>query len=65
MPEPLLPIRCPKCIHDQMRLYVSSASVLTVKCPECAFTWTVEIASLPVETRNQLTQVIQHQMIRH
>ena len=61
MTEPLLPIRCPKCTHDQVRLYVSSATVLTIKCPECAFTWSIEIASLPPATRTQLAEaVLQH-----
>ena len=62
MAEPLLPIRCPKCAHDQVRLYVSSATVLTIKCPECAFTWSVEIASLPTDTRDQLVQATQYQI---
>ena len=60
MAEPMLPIRCPKCTHDQVRLYVSSASVLTIKCPECAFTWSVEIATLPPDTKAQLAEAILH-----
>ena len=62
MAEPLLPIRCLKCSHDHARLVVSSATVLTVKCPECAFTWSVEIASSPAETRNQLENAVQHKI---
>ena len=62
MPGLLLPIHCPKCAHDQVRLYVSSATVLTIKCPECAITWAIEIASLPTETREQVAQAVQHEI---
>jgi ribosomal protein S27E len=58
MPEPLLPIRCPQCAHDQVRLYVSSATVLTVKCPECAFTWSIDTGSLPTETKEQIAEAV-------
>jgi hypothetical protein len=60
VPEPLLPIRCPKCAHDQVRLYVSSATVLTVVCPECEFTWAIDIASLPRQTRAEIAAAITH-----
>ena len=63
MPESFLPIHCPKCAHHQVRLHVSSATVLSIKCPECAFTWSVEIASLPTETKDQLVQAIQQQIV--
>lgn len=58
--QQLLPIRCPKCAHDQVRLYVSSATVLTIKCPECAFAWSVEIASLPTDTKEQVAEASRH-----
>ena len=54
MAEPLLPIRCPKCTHDEVRLNVSSATVLTINCPRCGYTWSVEIATLPTATRTLL-----------
>jgi len=60
MAEPLLPIRCPKCAHDQVRLFVSSATVLTVTCPACEFTWAIDMASLPTQTRATIAQVIRH-----
>jgi phage FluMu protein Com len=60
MTEPSLPIRCPKCAHDQVRLYISSVTVLTIKCPECAFVWSIEIASLPPDTRAQLAEAVLH-----
>ena len=62
MAESLLPIRCPKCTHDQVRLFISSTTVLTIKCPQCAYTWSVEIASLPTDARDQLAQAIQYQI---
>jgi ribosomal protein S27E len=61
MPLPLLPIHCPKCAHDQVRLFISSATVLTVECPQCAFSWSLDIASLPTETKTHIAQAIQHQ----
>ena len=60
MPEPLLPIRCPECAHDQVRLFINSLTVLTIKCPECAFIWSVETASLPIETKTQLAEATNH-----
>ena len=42
-----LPLRCPKCGHDEATLFVNSVSVLTVQCAECGHTWSTEIASLP------------------
>jgi phage FluMu protein Com len=60
MREPLLPIRCPKCAHAQVHLYISSATVLTIKCPECAFAWSVEVATLPPDTKAQLAEAILH-----
>ena len=58
MAEPRLPIRCPKCTHDQVQLYISSATILTIKCPECEFTWSVEIATLPPDTQTQLAEAL-------
>ena len=54
MPEPLLPIQCPRCEHDQARLYVSSRSVVTVRCPRCDHTWSIEINDLPRDTQEAL-----------
>jgi predicted Zn-ribbon and HTH transcriptional regulator len=60
MPDQLLPIRCPKCTHDQVQPYVGSLTVLTVVCPECGFTWALEIASLPPHTKEQIAEVVRH-----
>jgi ribosomal protein S27E len=56
--EPMPPIRCPKCTHYQVELCVSSATVLTIQCPECAFAWSVEIATLPTHTEARLAEAI-------
>ena len=58
MAEDLLPIRCPQCNHDQVRLYVGSRSVLTVRCPKCAHTWSLDITALPPEVRAQLGRIL-------
>jgi len=61
MPESLLPIRCPHCDHDQVLPFISSQSVLTVKCPQCARTWSIEVAALPPDTRDQVTKALERQ----
>jgi uncharacterized Zn finger protein len=60
MPGSLLPIRCPKCAQDEVRLYVSSTSVLTVQCPECGFTWAIDVASLPTATKDKIADALRH-----
>jgi len=55
MPESLLPIPCPHCDNDEVLLFISSQSVLTVKCPQCARTWSIEVAELPKGIRQRLT----------
>ena len=59
MPESLLPIPCPHCDHDQVLPFISSLSVLTVKCPQCARTWSIEVAALPKGTRQRLTNALE------
>ena len=50
----VLPIRCPKCPCTQVYRYISSVTVLTVMCPQCEFTWSVEMSSVSSATREQV-----------
>ena len=59
MPDSLLHIRCPHCDHDQARVFIRTVTVLTVKCPQCARTWSIEVAALPPDTRHQLTKALE------
>jgi phage FluMu protein Com len=58
MPGTLLPISCTNCDQDQVRLYISSRSVLTLKCPKCAHAWSLDVATLPAETRKRLAEAL-------
>jgi len=59
MSDSLLRIQCPHCDHDQVRVFISSLTVLTVKCPQCARTWSIEVAALSPYTRQQLTKALE------
>jgi len=59
MPDSLLRLQCPHCDHDHARVFISSRTVLTVKCPQCARTWSIEVAALPPDTRQQLTKALE------
>ena len=64
MSDPLLPIHCPHCDHDQVRLFISSLSVLTVKCPQCAHSRFIEVAALSSDTRQQVAKRLEVQLVR-
>ena len=58
MPGTLLPIRCAKCDQDQVRLFISSRSVLTLTCPNCAHSWSLDVATLSAETRRRVADAL-------
>jgi hypothetical protein len=60
MSDTILLIRCPSCGHDQARLFVSSATVVTVKCARCEFPWSVDVTSMPDGLRKQLPPQAMH-----
>ena len=49
--EPVLPLVCPHCAHDQAKLFINSYTVVTVVCSECSHSWALETESLPQEVR--------------
>jgi transcription elongation factor Elf1 len=59
MPDSLLRIQCPHCDHDQVRLFIRSLTVLTVKCLQCGRPWSIEVAALPPDTRRQLANALE------
>lgn len=56
-PESVLPIHCPKCEHARAKLFVNSYSVVTVTCVGCGHTWSVELAALPQNVQQVLSDV--------
>ena len=61
MPQSLLSIPCSYCYHEHVHLVIGSLTVLTVRCPQCARTWSIEVAALPLDTRQQLTKAREEQ----
>jgi hypothetical protein len=51
----MLPLRCPRCGHDEAKLFLHSATVVTVKCGDCDHSWSVDIAALPDDVRPGVT----------
>ncbi len=58
MPGTSLPVHCINCDQEQVRLFIRSKTVLTLKCPNCAHTWSLDVATLPAETRKQVAQAL-------
>jgi uncharacterized Zn finger protein len=52
----LVPLSCPGCGHDGARVQVASATVLTVRCPECDHIWSVDSTMLPSAVRERVTE---------
>lgn len=52
-------LRCPNCGHDGARPYISSATVLTVKCAACYHSWSVETHSLAPDIRVVVKAVLE------
>ena len=53
-PDANLPLRCPKCEHDEATLVVHSFTVLTVMCAKCSHSWAADAALLPDNVRQRL-----------
>jgi uncharacterized Zn finger protein len=58
MPDSHVNIQCPHCGHDQARPFIATQSVVTVKCTQCTRTWSIEVAALAPELRQQLTKAL-------
>jgi hypothetical protein len=56
--DSLLPLHCPTCGHDAARLYISSKSVLTVRCARSDHIWCLDLNTLPATMRIRLRDVI-------
>lgn len=55
MPESTtLNLHCPKCDHDQAKLYITSDTIATVQCTVCQFQWSLEVAAIPEDVRRKL-----------
>jgi hypothetical protein len=52
--HPTVPIPCPKCDHTPARLAVSSATVLSLLCDRCDYSWSIDIRTLPAAVRMQI-----------
>ena len=57
--DPILPLRCPKCDHDEARLSVRSETVLTVKCLQCKHSWSTDILTLRESIRTRLLPLLE------
>ena len=57
--DPILALRCPKCDHDEARLSVISATVLSVKCEHCSHFWSTAISVLPESIRKCIPSVLE------
>jgi transcription elongation factor Elf1 len=53
--DQMLPLRCPRCGHEEAKLFLHSATVATVKCADCANSWSVDIGVLPEEVRQRIS----------
>ena len=54
----VLPLHCPNCGHDGAWPYITSQTVLTVKCSECRHAWSIEVDTLRLEIRERVTAAI-------
>jgi len=55
--NPLLPIRCLACSHDAAEVYISTITVLTVRCPQCSHVWCLDVRNLDDVVRKQLEAI--------
>jgi transcription elongation factor Elf1 len=53
-----LPAPCPKCHHERSTLIVSSTSVLTITCPQCGHTWSLDLKALSSQMRAKLAAAL-------
>jgi len=51
--SPTLSLRCPKCSHDGVHLFLRSETILTVTCEACQHCWAADIATLPEDVRRE------------
>lgn len=51
--DSLLPLRCPTCSHDGAEVYISSNTVLTVRCSRCSHVWCVDVTGLSPAVRKR------------
>ena len=52
--DSILALRCPTCGHGAARLYISSKSVLTVRCAHCDHVWCVDRKTMPETVPGEL-----------
>jgi Zn ribbon nucleic-acid-binding protein len=51
-------LHCPKCDHDGARLFIGSATVVTVKCVRCDHVWSVDTNTVAPDIRQQVDAAI-------
>ena len=56
--DPILALQCPHCGGQGAKLYVTSATVIMVKCLRCAHMWATDLAELPEPVRDQLRSTV-------
>ena len=49
-------LRCPRCEYPEARPFVSSRTVLTVRCTQCHHTWSMEISEVTDEVRTNVAE---------
>ena len=54
IPAQNLPLACPRCTHGAVSLLVMSISLVTVRCANCTYAWSLEIERLPEVARTPL-----------
>jgi transcription elongation factor Elf1 len=54
MPNRPLPIQCPKCKHEGSTLVAESATVITLTCDSCQYSWSTDLEPLSPARRERI-----------
>ena len=53
-----LPMSCPRCRHGEAALFISSSTVLTVRCTKCSHSWAADASRLPDYIRSAVMAIV-------
>ena len=53
-----LPMSCPRCQHGEAALFISTNTVVTVRCTHCGVSWAADASRLPDYIQRAVTAIV-------